>query len=310
MIQQPIFSPKFSNYVNLPPFLTCVHKQNHHKGFLCTLSRAFPSIVPAQIWGDGESLHITPEQVRHQLAWIEENKGGGMAESGISVPIHFYVVHNDQGIPPFMFQSISSLLEYLNSSMGGDVTFYRCKEDHISSADYYSFTLTEADALWNTYHDDNALNVYLVGDINGATPSFFTFYPNSPNSKRMILIAPITGGLWAPTLLSYAFGTHCGLLPTWFPPTIPNGTCPIDPALPCLGDGICDTPVDPGLTLCKCSNPVYTTTCTDAQGSTHTYTYTPNLFNVMGWHRNCAGTGSFHFTPDQKSIIQSFANST
>jgi hypothetical protein len=45
-------------------------------------------------------------------------------------------------------------------------------------ADFYHFLPSEANALYDTFHDEDALNVYVVEDISSATPAFFTYFPS------------------------------------------------------------------------------------------------------------------------------------
>ncbi len=234
----------------------------------------------------------------------EKNK---VSVDGAPIPIHFYFIHNDNGYPSPSVTPMTTQLEILNTALGGSTTFFRCAQDHFVDKDFYFFTPLEADALYDAHHDDNALNVYVVGLVNNYAPGFFTYYPNDPARKNMIVIAPSLQSL--PHYLAYIVGKHCGLLETTL--GIGSGSCPPDPANPTAGDLLADTPVDPGPTLCPCGEDPCIVECVDVNQTPHTYTYHPNYTNIMAFPRLCATSISqFNFSPQQKSIIQNFSENT
>ena len=147
--------------------------------FLLGLSYGFS--LP-ESYGKGPD-NSAPHSAKLKLVSINDEKKEISVDGGPSIPIHFYYIHNSNGYPTPSVIPMTTQLETLNMALGGSTTFFRCAKDNFVDEDFYFFTPQEADALYDAHHDDNALNVYVVGLINNYAPGFFTYLPNDRLEK-------------------------------------------------------------------------------------------------------------------------------
>ena len=170
---------------------------------------------------------------------------------------------------------------------------------------------TEYQSLWDIHHVDDAVNIYLV---NNATRNGDGILGNSPPINLPYNNSIVIGANSIPERTSpHELGHYFGLVHTDQGTQIVNlpacysgveyycslpllcGSIPNCANIFCLieGDGICDTPADPGSTTCGDCNT--TCTATDPFGNI----YAPDKQNIMSLY-NCQPE---HFSPEQQSSM-------
>ncbi len=194
----------------------------------------------------------------------------------------------------------------------GFLSFYICGYHHINSSNYSAFDFgADRVGLYNTYHVDDAVNVYIVESItSGNFPSAVAGFPwlSAPNNFIVLtdLISDYT--------IAHEMGHYFGLLHThsvlYAGNTFPN--CFLEPPSTNL-DMVDDTPYDPGPTI-ACPNaecPTALTSCTltcqdqPQPAGTVTYTYVGYFTdNVMSYH----GCSTQRFTEDQVDRMKLYLN--
>lgn len=220
------------------------------------------------------------------------------------IPLHIIFVNLDDGTPPsgssgFAFNEGLSIV---NQYFDGLFEFYVCGYHHINSTELSNFDISPDKVnLYNAYHVDYAINVYLV---TSAIRTGLAAFPNDPSVNNAIWL--VAGGI-SEDLLAHELGHYFGLLHThvglYFGPTM--GNCFLKDPLTEDTDGIPDTPVDPGpVLLCSVPEcPIALTSCTlscDQSNGNVTYTYEGyHTDNIMSYH-NC---NTKRFTEGQKDAM-------
>ena len=208
----------------------------------------------------------------------------------ISIPLYIIYVYDDNGTPPGKKYSINTQVDQANEVYEGFLDFYICGYHHINSTEYYHLiTGTEKVGLYNTFHVDDAINVYIVKSIDNGFAKAKGDWPwnNAPNNNIWLN--------W--DIESYVFaheiGHYFGLFHTFSEDYFGPNNCRLKNPLTEDTDMVSDTPVDPGRTfgLCMQECPIATTSCTlSCYNSTQnpvTYTYVGYYTNnVMSYH-NC-----------------------
>ena len=166
----------------------------------------------------------------------------------ISVPICIIYVNEDDGTPPQNVYSISSIIDNANTAFDGFLNFYICRYQHVNSTSLTTMSPTEKTALFNLFHTDDAVNVYIVKnlqDAQGQTIGGSAVYPwTSGGGSNMIVLDK---GQGSGNTLAHELGHFFGLFHThgasgYFKST--NNCFLYDPATDF--DMVGDTPADPG----------------------------------------------------------------
>lgn len=232
----------------------------------------------------------------------------------LSIPIRIIYVYGDNGEPIFQTWRISEKLEKANEVFDGFMNFYICGYHHINSSNYtHYFHPTDRDGLYNAYHDDNAINVYIVNSISDNNGGYggYGSYPWSAQPNNMIWVAQTEAD---PYTLGHELGHYLGLFHTHNRQYSDVNNCyllnPQDPSV--NFDMVLDTPTDPGpvstTAYCMQECPTATTPCTltcNVNDPPATYTYVGYYTdNVMSYH-NCTAK---KFTQGQITRMMQYLN--
>jgi len=118
-----------------------------------------------------ECGNITTEGDRASLEQFLLSQSLQVAASSneIPIPLHFIYVNFDNGAPPNGSSSsrLSELIPQVNQYFEDVVSFYVCGYHHINSTSFTHFSFPNRGDLFDTYHVDFAINVYVVNDQFG-----------------------------------------------------------------------------------------------------------------------------------------------
>ncbi len=241
--------------------------------------------------------------------------------SGIvqEIPIHLTYVLYDDGVPfDHNFDFEAGIIAANEVFAGAMMSFYICDVSVISSTEFTTYDIPNNDGigLFNLFHVEDAINVYQVDYITGA--SGIATLPQLTAGIGWVAMAngdpyfPID-----PYVFAHELGHYFSLSHTFhssstqyvnYPivnPAINGGTPSVEvspgifKACDNLGDFICDTPADPGNCWeTNCNSP---NNCPnlDAVGDT----YNPNRENVMSYSHVWVNCDDEHFTPDQLTRV-------
>jgi hypothetical protein len=263
-------------------------------------------------------------------------------QTTFNIPIKAYVITNNGNysfIEPEYW--MHEAIRWMNQRfVTQNVSFYLCSIETRENPNYYNIVengtvLTE---LNNLYGDPQALNVFLVNNIDGST-AFYSPGPNG-NVQNAIAIESLQGRLH---FLAHEIGHFLGLDhtfertggtifcsngPTRVPRLRPNSTCLIpNSTCACLfnvcnaetsGDFIADTPVDPNVAdennilLCssgsECDEICPLTIIAGGPNNPcfqETLVYTPPRSNIMSYHsESCINS----FSPLQLELMKRMLN--
>ncbi len=222
----------------------------------------------------------------------------------MSIPLHIIYVNDDEGNPPLNNYRLSEEISKANLVYEGLLNFYVCGYHHINSSNYTAFDFNaDRVGLFNYYHVDDAVNVYIVKNIDSGASAIAAFpWLSAPNNFIVL------GSLVQTYTLAHELGHYFGLFHThsilYRGVNLPN--CFLQPDSTNL-DMVDDTPYDPGPNV-VCPNlecPTALTPCTLTCNQSPTVTYTYEGFftdNVMSYH-NCL---TQRFTAGQITRMSSY----
>ncbi len=265
----------------------------------------------------------TPEPTAEELNAIYQRNSTMNVASGFTVtceiPIHLYIINGDNGEPlegytnEYILYQAFEHIETANTWFTNGMSFYICKVTYINNTDLQ--TPASLTALYNAAHDDDAINIYLTDGLE---------WDNAPGVTGEVIALVAPGNA---ELMAHELGHYFSLLHTFqnrITP-LPDNSCNPDPDWPfdCLcglscngdnsGDGINDTPVDPGLGTFTTGGTVYTycsgiNPCVPLKnGQPIPYSYYPDGTNLMSYYGL-----SDHFTTRQLQVMLNYllTNST
>lgn len=212
--------------------------------------------------------------------------------------MYIIYVNSDDGTPPGKDYKLREQVNQANAAYDSFLNFYICGYHHINSSQYTNLiTETEKAGLYNTFHVEDAINVYIVNSVNGGSAKGDFPWNVAPNNNIWM------SGSVPPYTLAHEVGHYLGLFHTFLLEHLGSG-----PGLCFLKspqtdiDMVPDTPYDPGPAdaFCVQECPIATTPCTlscyNNTSTLFTYTYVNYLTNnIMSYHQ-CA---SQEFTDGQ-----------
>jgi hypothetical protein len=227
--------------------------------------------------------------------------------SVIDIPLHIYVINSDEGEAPhpFALEHLVMGINFSNEVFPDEFNFFICKIDHINSTVLQTNNGIDMSLYTSLARDPNALNVY----IRKSAPSLGHYL------HGVVIAAGTQPSIFAHELghyfrLCHTFErTSCGLngitTSAYYPDNecvngcigcsqlCPPGTLPCN----CRGDNICDTPVDPGPSLCSDYWPSQSPCIVNIQGTDHTFY--PKYENIMSYYFSLHQT----FTDEQSLVM-------
>lgn len=207
----------------------------------------------------------TPALTYQERLELIQSAISAQTASGFSVdiPIHFIIITDEEGNSDWNIPGISlnQRVSQVNEYFTNDMNFYICAVTRVADNDLLIFNGNdEWQELWDVFHDEDAISIYLVNEIVIGEVSYggITFLPNNPLSK--IVVVARTG---LDYIIGHELGHYFGMEHTFDGDQFVNspvcwaawefkcnmetlcmnpgcGECKI------AGDGFCDTPADPG----------------------------------------------------------------
>lgn len=271
------------------------------------------------------------------------NHPASALEAEYEIPIHLVVVKKSNGQYPSggsTFQDhVAHVIEAIdgaNSFLGEAINLKLCNASEITSDNYFGLLInTEFEALYDLYHDPNAVTIYIVDELlaspvqtvaGAATFPWFDYnmIALSGGGVNLHTLAHEMGhflGLlhthqndyrytpeneWNP-LLNPALCDCCDCLPEAFVPDqdiCSNCSEPCDCDCTNSGDFICDTPVDPGTDYCSsiCEEENCPVTLT-ISGQSMSFTYQPDKKNLMSYYQGCREYFSLQQLDRMKEVL-------
>lgn len=213
------------------------------------------------------------------------------------VYLSFHVVRETNGTGGIAQSQLDQAMVDLDAAYAGlNICFLVLEQDTINSTTYYYINSdAERSALKAINNNSHAIDCYFVSDDDGwCGVSSFTW-----SADQGITFSNSCVGLASnPSTFPHEVGHYFDLLHTH---ETANGVeCPNGVSCGTTGDGLCDTPADPGLSSTNVNaSCVYTGSetvyCSGAWRS-----YNPNPTNIMSYSRK---TCRDYFSPNQRSRI-------
>lgn len=245
-------------------------------------------------------LELTPED----LAAYQANLEAGLYEhdasrdfANYSVRLAFHVVRETNGTGGIAQSQLDqAMLDLADAFAGMNICFFVVSQDTINSSTYYYINSdAERSLLKSINNNPNAIDCYFVADDDGwCGMSSFTW----SSDQAITFSNSCVGTASNPSTFPHEIGHYFDLLHTH---ETANGTeCPDGSNCGSAGDGLCDTPADPGLGTDNVN-----TSC-DYTGSEVIFcnwqvrNYNPDPDNIMSYSRKTCRT---EFTANQRSRI-------
>lgn len=256
------------------------------------------------------------------LQLIQPSSSPQPSSQAISLPVHIVLVTDANGNSNWGNAGkvgAKQLIDNINAMFTGGISFYACSVKVLPDSTNELLVVevnnsNEYGTLWNLHHVDTAINIYL---LNGLTRNGVAIAGNSPAitlpyTNSIAISAASLSARTAPHELGHYFGlvhtdqgtqivntpacyVHSSYSIEYYcSPPLPCGSIPGCVADTCFveGDGICDTPADPGPDKCvgDCNTPCMEI---DSFGNT----YAPDKQNLMSLYP-CSPQ---YFSPEQHS---------
>lgn len=246
----------------------------------------------AQNWQCG---FIPPSQADYLASIPTGNVASGITVER-SLPIHFFVVRNTNGVLPgnntstgsssTLMTFIRQELELANQAFGqGSISFYISDIDFIDNPAWFTFDLAQISNIHSAYNDANAINVYLVNTFANAGVGGYAHLPNQSPSN-VVFLSVSEGPKY---VLAHELGHHFNLVHTFNETFMdgPNNSAAYNGDCATTGDMICDTPPEPvcGTNLSwSCNNPGCSSNPLIVNYLNINYNYNPHRENIMSYN--------------------------
>jgi len=228
------------------------------------------------------------------------------------IPIKLWIVRDDNGVGGPTEAQQRTLLQGLNARFSANNTnmqfYYRCTPAYINNSSYLSSSDTEARSLSRNNEDKNAVNVFIVDDLEGAFGAYYYSFFLSFDSFKSIFVTKSTYDNPTTNTFTHEIGHYFGLNHTH--EFEYRGRCrrePIDRSrkyagisyckpfgtrIMCesTGDGLRDTPADPDISGNSTCEYRMTSPATDHFGDSYLNpppgSSRPSARNIMSYNGN------------------------
>ncbi len=220
-----------------------------------------------------------------------------------SIPVRVNVLRYSNGSNGISVSEINEAISNLNIIYADAyMEFFICDDiNYIDNDELVHITKGDERNLIETYNSPNVINIYFTHSIKNTFDESICGYSDNEGRKDIIVIN--NNCATNNSSLVHEMGHFFSLIHTHGPndtstELVDGSNCDTD------GDGICDTPADPGLSNANINNFCeYTGSKTDANGDK----YTPDTKNIMSYSRKACRN---HFTPQQLARMYAFYQTT
>jgi hypothetical protein len=274
-----------------------------HLLILLTLLLGLGGTRPAQAdTMEGGRQTCASELSTLDLEFYQRNLAAGVYEYDAArtqatylVYLAFHVVRTTSGTGGIAQSQLDQAMVDLATAFAGTgICFHVLLQDTINSSTYYNIDSdAERSALKAINNHPNAIDCYFVNDDDGwCGMSSFTWSPD----QGITFSNSCVGLASNPSTFPHEVGHYFDLLHTH--ETANGSECPNGSNCGTAGDGLCDTPADPGLGTGNVN-----ASCTYTGNSTifcagQTRTYSPSTINLMSYSRKTCRT---QFTANQRT---------
>lgn len=231
------------------------------------------------------------------------SKKSNSSKSFQHIPIKVHIIRNSDGSGGLKTYDLEGAIENLNDIFSEALMEFNIYQDinYIDKSDLTHFKKGQEENLMKTDYNSGIINIYFTDYIENNSESSICGY--SINKENYHVIVMKNGCTPNDSSLAHEMGHVFSLMHTHGPSNakmtteLVNGSnCDTD------GDGICDTPADPGLSSSKIDNFCgYSGNEIDANGDV----FYPDTENIMSYSRKACRN---HFTPQQFARIYAYFN--
>ncbi|WP_194767962.1 T9SS type A sorting domain-containing protein [Tamlana sp. I1] len=222
-----------------------------------------------------------------------------------SVPIKIHIIRNSDGSGGLQITELHDIVENLNRIYADAfLEFFICEDiNYINNDSLSHFKKGDESVVLETDFVPGLINIYFTDDIKNTSNQDICGYSN--NDHRNDIIVLNNHCATNDSSLAHELGHFFSLLHTHGDDNLEKTTELVDGSnCDTDGDGICDTPADPGLSHENVDNFChYTGTAVDANGDR----YHPDPKNIMSYSKKACRTT---FTEQQLARIYAFYNTT
>ncbi|MFI1745931.1 T9SS type A sorting domain-containing protein [Thalassobellus sediminis] len=220
-----------------------------------------------------------------------------------SIPIKAHVLRYTNGSSGISNSEINKAIDNLNATYAeAFISFFLCDNiNYINNDEIVHIKKGDEINLIEKYNSPGVINIYFTHSIKNSSNESICGYSDNEGRKDVIIIN--NNCAKNNSSLIHEMGHFFSLIHTHGPndtttELVDGSNCDTD------GDGICDTPADPGLSTANINNFCeYTGNTTDANGEK----YTPDTENIMSYSRKACRN---HFTPQQLARMYAFYQTT
>jgi PKD repeat protein len=244
---------------------------------------------------------IKPQVEKYEQEFMQRKSAKGSSSKTInSIPIKAHIIRHSDGTGGLSVSKLNTAITTLNNIYAeADLEFFLCDGINYINEDLLcDFTKGDEKTLIETNYVNDLINIYFTDYIENTSEESICGYSNNLGRNDVIVMKTdcATNG----SSLAHEMGHFFSLIHTHGPDDnkttelVDGSNCDTD------GDGICDTPADPGLTNDTVNNFCKYTGCeTDSNGDK----YVPDTNNIMSYSRKGCRN---YFTPQQLARIYAF----
>ena len=238
---------------------------------------------------------VTEDDINAYESYLEgiSSTAGGPFDDNPLIPLNIIIVYDDEGGTlggQLGVEELTVQLEEAHRIFDGIMSFYVCgittlNNTNLSNLQVTAQDETEIDQLYNLSHADDAINIYWVNSITiqGAPAGGIARFPFGGQNNNFI--ASTDNGLIE--TIAHEIGHYFGLYHTFEGGPIRQHPS-VEAVFGCesAGDRICDTPIDPGTSICdpNCTIPGCFVSQEHLLPNQEPFMATPDCYNVMSYY--------------------------